>query len=258
MLMGARFSNSKDLGAVDGGTHRQSIGLNVDEPAVTTGATPTGGKWRGTPGRKAWWHQPAIIVPSLTVLLAAVLTPIVSDLLEDDTIESSPQATPETLDETDPPSGDQAEPVSSDASLGERFKSTDCGSIIDSSTGLEWTVGPDINMIWPDAQRFAAELTLCNKSWRMPTPEELIGLYAPGNSAGRGYLLDGVRYPARIDPVFDGIGGGSWVWSDQELDASNAIAINLYLIDGADVRLPQITMRKAQTEFPARAFAVST
>ena len=51
-----------------------------------------------------------------------------------------------------------------------------------------------------------------------------------------------------VDPAFDGIGGGSWVWSDGSVSADDAPAVNLN--QGAAVRLAE------DDGFSVRAFAV--
>lgn len=83
----------------------------------------------------------------------------------------------------------------------------------------------------------------------MPTASQLQGLFEPGSSAGTGYVKNGTAYPARIDPVFDGIGGGSWVWTGTTVSADVANAVNLY-------ENVVVTFNYNQTLYPVRAFAV--
>ncbi len=72
---------------------------------------------------------------------------------------------------------------------GERFVSRGDGTVIDTRTGLQWAAqdnGSDID--WTGAKRYAEDLTLGGYSdWRLPTPDELDGLYEAGKEAGRRY-----------------------------------------------------------------------
>lgn len=126
---------------------------------------------------------------------------------------------------------------------------TGCGSIQDAGTNLEWFVGPDRNTNWYDAQQWTASLPSCGGGWRMPTIEEIRTLYNPSVRAGVGYYTDGKYFPAHINPVFAAIGGGSWVWTDQQVGAGNARSFNLNqgkAVDYADTN----------TTYSTRAFAV--
>jgi hypothetical protein len=130
-----------------------------------------------------------------------------------------------------------------------RYFVTRCGSIVDNSTGLEWFVGPDVNTTWTTAVTWVRALQACGTGWRLPTDSQLKGLYSLGSTAGTGYSRAGQHCPARIDPAFRAIGGGSWVWTSKRIDASHAVAVNLY--ENVDV-----PFNERQTEFPVRVFAV--
>ena len=130
-----------------------------------------------------------------------------------------------------------------------RYRLTDCGSIIDRSTRLEWYVGPDLNMTWSDASKWAEELAVCQGRWAVPTIDQLKTLFDPDQTAGTGYYTRGRYWPAHIDPVFSQIGNGSWVWVRGVPDAQGAPAFNFN--QGTAVRL-----LPANKEYTIRAFAV--
>jgi len=51
------------------------------------------------------------------------------------------------------------------------------GIVKDTKTGLEWKVGPDKDTTWDEARSWVQSLNLDGGGWRMPTMEELSGLY---------------------------------------------------------------------------------
>ena len=54
------------------------------------------------------------------------------------------------------------------------------GVVKDTKTGLEWIAGPDRNVTWLDARDWIMGLSTDGGGWRMPTKEELEGLYQKG------------------------------------------------------------------------------
>ncbi len=54
------------------------------------------------------------------------------------------------------------------------------GIVKDTNTGLEWKVGPDRNTDWNEARSWVQSLNLDGGGWRMPTMDELGGLYRKG------------------------------------------------------------------------------
>jgi hypothetical protein len=54
------------------------------------------------------------------------------------------------------------------------------GIVRDSSTGLEWLTGPDKDMNWYEAKSWVEGLAIDGGGWRMPTVDELRGLYSKG------------------------------------------------------------------------------
>jgi len=85
-----------------------------------------------------------------------------------------------------------------------RFIQDEKGIIRDTKTNLEWQVGPDRDTTWGNAKAWVDSL---GNGWRLPTVEELHGLYEEGK---------GTR---NIDLVF-GMSGW-WVWSVKK-DSSSA------------------------------------
>ena len=119
-------------------------------------------------------------------------------------LPSAPSANPPLLTTTGmPPAPGQP------ATGGERFQVKACGSILDTATHLEWYLGPDANITWPDADTWIGELRACNESWTMPSIDQLKTLFDDNFVAGTGYFAEGRYWPAHINPVFSGIGSGS-------------------------------------------------
>lgn len=88
-----------------------------------------------------------------------------------------------------------------------RFDVSSDGVITDSQTNLEWVVGPDRNTDYAQAERWLAGCTVAGSGWRMPTRQELGGLY----QKGIGEL--------NMDPVFKTTGW--YVWGEPR-DSSSA------------------------------------
>lgn len=130
-----------------------------------------------------------------------------------------------------------------------RYIVSSCGSIQDIRTGLEWYIGADRNVTWYEAQEWTSGLNNCGGSWRMPTIEEIRTLYNPSVKAGIGYYTEGRYFPAHIDPVFNAIGGGSWVWANQQVGTENAHSFNLN-------QGKVVEYSATNTSYSTRAFAV--
>ena len=54
------------------------------------------------------------------------------------------------------------------------------GIVKDTKTGLEWKAGPDRDMNWNEARSWVQSLNLDGGGWRMPSMDELEGLYKKG------------------------------------------------------------------------------
>jgi hypothetical protein len=144
-----------------------------------------------------------------------------------DVLQASSPPNPSPLATTPPPSN---------LSTSARYKRTNCGSIVDSRTGLEWFVGPDADETWTVAQSWARNLDACGKRWVLPTTGNLRSLFDKEFVAGTGYFTSGRHWPAHIEPIFSAIGQGSWVWASGEVAGGNAPAFNFN--QGVAVRVP--------------------
>ncbi|MBC8434186.1 MAG: caspase family protein [Desulfobacterales bacterium] len=82
------------------------------------------------------------------------------------------------------------------------------GIVKDSRTGLEWKAGPDMDTDWNEARSWVQSLNLDGGGWRMPTMDELEGLYKKGV---------GER---NMTPLLKTTGW--WVWSGETKGSSNA------------------------------------
>lgn len=60
----------------------------------------------------------------------------------------------------------------------------------------------------------------------MPSMYQLRTLFDRGEVAGTGYFTRGQYWPAHIDPIFSGIGRGSWVWAEGPNLGDDALAFN--------------------------------
>jgi YARHG domain/Protein of unknown function (DUF1566) len=130
-----------------------------------------------------------------------------------------------------------------------RFSKSQCGSIRDEKTRLEWFVGPDRNVSWYEANQWVGRLDACGGGWRMPTVGDIRSLYDPASTAGTGFYTGGRYFPAHINPIFSAIGGGSWVWSNERVGDYNARSFNLN--QGKEVEYAA-----ANTDYSTRVFAV--
>lgn len=92
-----------------------------------------------------------------------------------------------------------------------RFTVSADGVIADFTTGLEWVIGPDQDTSYAQAEQWVAGFGGAGGGWRLPTREELKGLYQPGT---------GERNMA---PAFKTTG---WLLWAEPRDASSAWAFN--------------------------------
>ena len=93
-----------------------------------------------------------------------------------------------------------------------RFIKNTNGVVTDNRTGLQWYVGPGKGTNWYEAKRWVEALNIAGGSWRMPSMDELKGLYQQGNSI------------QNLGPIF----GTStrWVWSGNTRPPSDAWSFN--------------------------------
>jgi hypothetical protein len=88
------------------------------------------------------------------------------------------------------------------------------GVVKDTETGLEWKVGPDKETTLDEAQTWVESLNLDGGGWRMPTINELHGLYKEG--AG----------DRNMTPLLKTTGW--WVWSGETQGSSLARYFGFY------------------------------
>ena len=109
------------------------------------------------------------------------------------------------------------------------------GVVRDTSTGLEWKVGPDKNTNWDEARSWVQDL---GGDWRMPTMDELAGLYKRGMG------------PHNVTSLLNATSGKYlWVWSSETKGSSDALAF------GFDAGNRGVGTRDA-SGYIGRAFAV--
>ncbi len=116
----------------------------------------------------------------------------------------------------------------------ETFIAYSNGVVRDTSTDLEWVVGPDRDMTWDEANSWVKGLTIDGGGWLMPTVNRLESLYKRGV---------GTR---NMTPLLKTIGW--WVWSDETADSSSMWNFNFH----AGVR---VSINRNTSNY-SRAFAV--
>jgi hypothetical protein len=220
---------------------RQSDRAAVIEPAAASIAV------REDPSRRG---QAYAIAAALIVIVALVLYVSLKDRSPSATGGQAPA--PDAVAQTAPAAANPAPPVPTatplDPGVRKRYTTAPCGSIHDARTNLEWFVGPDRNTTWHEAERWTAALSACGGGWQMPTVRQLQALYDDQSTAGTGHLTGGRRFPARMDPAFAAIGGGSWVWARDAIGES-----------GRTFNFNQgvaVAIRRDNTILAIRAFAV--
>ena len=92
--------------------------------------------------------------------------------------------------------------------VGNRFFRHGKVMILDDWTGLEWVTGPDKNMTWDEAKNWVQSLNIDGGGWRMPTMDELAGLYKKGAGS------------RNMTPLLKTTGW--WVWSGETKGSSGA------------------------------------
>jgi DNA-binding helix-hairpin-helix protein with protein kinase domain len=108
------------------------------------------------------------------------------------------------------------------------------GVIFDTSTNLEWYLGPDQNTSWEDAKSWAEGLAVDGGKWRMPSREELKTLYQKG------------RATRNMDAFFKTEGWILWAGEVQDSDTAWCFALRT----GKDGKLGRTS------NYTCRAFAV--
>ena len=96
-----------------------------------------------------------------------------------------------------------------------RYTKASNGVVTDSRTGLQWYVGPDRDTNWYNAKKWVDELTVAGGGWRMPSRDELRGLY----DEGKGNV--------NMDTIFKC--NGPYVWSGEMRTSSSTWGFNFGL-----------------------------
>ena len=111
------------------------------------------------------------------------------------------------------------------------------GIVTDTKTGLEWIAGPDKDTDWNEARSWVQGLNLDGGGWRMPTTDELKGLYKKGvGSHNLTSLLSNTTSKYL------------WVWSNETKGSSGARDFSFALGDRS--------WGHRNTSHGSRAFAV--
>lgn len=95
------------------------------------------------------------------------------------------------------------------------FKVYDDDVILDKMTNLEWYVGQDRDMSWDEAKKWIDSLTVAGGGWRMPTLNELRGLYQSGKGTRNIFKTSGFGVwscEVREDPAGSAV-AGAWTFS---------------------------------------------
>jgi hypothetical protein len=117
-----------------------------------------------------------------------------------------------------------------------RFVKYDNGIVYDKETRLEWYIGPDKNMNWFEARKWADELDVAGGLWRMPRIYELSRLAITGQ--------DGEK---RLPLV---MGYYRWVWSGDYHESEHVPSCAMFFGQGG------WTPNNAYTSAERRVFAV--
>jgi hypothetical protein len=192
-------------------------------------------EWRGLGFDVAGWHSPA------SQAIAFELAP----LPHGET--NAPNTTAPKAEAVTPPSSRQTTAL--------RYQRTTCGSIIDNDSKFEWYIGPNRDTSAAEASQWAGTLTECGGRWSLPTLAQAKMLFDASVSAGTGFYHAGSHWPAHIDPIFDEIGNGAWIWVEGPSDGNTASAINLN--QGIGVRLNPLGRGYTVRAFAVRPVAIS-
>ena len=84
------------------------------------------------------------------------------------------------------------------------------GIVKDTKTGLEWKAGPDKDTTWDEARSWVQSLNLDGGGWRMPTMDELEGLYKKGMGSHN------------ITSLLKTTSPYLWIWSGEAQGSSDA------------------------------------
>lgn len=107
------------------------------------------------------------------------------------------------------------------------------GSIIDKNTGLMWTKKDSYADLgrcldWNASKDYVSNLKIGGHSdWRLPTVDELKGIYEQSKSNTVSNTIINGKYIAHLDKIFAS-GGAIWYWSSKEEDKCCAWGVLFY------------------------------
>jgi hypothetical protein len=113
------------------------------------------------------------------------------------------------------------------------------GVLLDSQTGLQWTQednGQDID--WNSAQQYCQSSTWAGGGWRLPTVDELAGIYDASATPFHCLSFQGTEHSCKTSSLFHLTSVAFWSGSTAEPDKDgSALAWYVYLPDGYRLRL---------------------
>jgi len=137
-------------------------------------------------------------------------------------------------------SGTQSKEVELRPSLLSRFSAPGDGTVLDSQSGLQWGQrdnGEDVN--WSSARDYCAALKPSGGGWRLPSMQELEGVYdkSAALTTGCGEVT------CNVSPLFHL--SGHWYWSNQSASASETLLFNLSGGPGSRFTVSDAAFRRA-------------
>jgi len=88
------------------------------------------------------------------------------------------------------------------------------GIIVDNETGLEWYVGPNVDISYHNAKKWVKKLNIDGKGWRLPNAAELGNLRYTGKYS---IIVRGKEYTIKLHPLFKL--GGCCPWTNRVHDS---------------------------------------
>ena len=115
-----------------------------------------------------------------------------------------------------------------------RFEAKD-GAVRDTKTSLLWSQkdnGGDVD--FAGAKKFCEDMTLAgHDDWRLPSLEELKGIYDEKVASPPTYLYRGKPYPLRMDPSFQLTAPG--IWSSSMRYENRGVAYSFFFSSGREL-----------------------
>ena len=114
------------------------------------------------------------------------------------------------------------------------------GIVRDVDTGLEWKVGPDQDMNWFQAKEWVEKLNVDGGGWRLPTCNELEGIYRKGTGTrNMSPLLTTSSYWGNPSPAPEWSEAPDWwVWSSETKGSSDATKAKFFFFENGSRSQP--------------------